>query len=141
MDCFGIMYSGPSRELGDAIAGGDDTTFGVLPSRFHELWALQMGSLLGVGYDPRFTPSTPFETFAFPEGLTPNIHAAACADDPRWRAIAAAAARLNEFRENWLNPPDLVRRFPEVEPGDPDRILPVDEAAAKVLKTRTLTNP
>ncbi len=25
-------------------------------------------------------------------------------------------------------------------PGYPDRILPLDEAAAKVLKTRTLTN-
>jgi hypothetical protein len=28
----------------------------------------------------------------------------------------------------------------EVVPGYPDRILPVDDAAAKVLKTRTLTN-
>jgi hypothetical protein len=28
---------------------------------------------------------------------------------------------------------------PEVVPGYPDRLLPVDEAAAKVLKTRTLT--
>jgi hypothetical protein len=27
-----------------------------------------------------------------------------------------------------------------VVPGYPDRILPLDEAAAKVLKTRTLTN-
>ncbi len=52
----------------------------------------------------------------------------------------AAAARLNDLRENWLNPPDLTRRVPEVVPGYPDRILPVDEAAAKVLKTRTLTN-
>ena len=29
---------------------------------------------------------------------------------------------------------------PEVVPGYPNRILPRDEAAAKVLKTRTLTN-
>ncbi len=29
--------------------------------------------------------------------------------------------------------------MPEVVPGYPDRLLPVDEAAAKVLKTRTLT--
>ena len=54
-------------------------------------------------------------------------------------AIAAAAARLNELRENWLNPPDLVRREPEVVPGYPDRLLPVDEAAAKELAKRTLT--
>jgi len=29
---------------------------------------------------------------------------------------------------------------PEVVPGYPDRILPKDAAAAKILKTRTLTN-
>ena len=38
-----------------------------------------------------------------------------------------------------LNPPDLVQRVPEVVSGYPDRILPVDEKAAKVLKDRTLT--
>jgi len=27
--------------------------------------------------------------------------------------FAAAAARLNELRENWLNPSDLVRRSPD----------------------------
>jgi type II restriction/modification system DNA methylase subunit YeeA len=122
------------------IARDDDTTFGILHSRFHELWALRMGTWLGVGNDPRYTPSTTFETFPFPQGLTPDIPAAAYADDPRAQAIAAAAAELNETRERWLNPPDLVTRVPEVVPGYPDRLLPVDEAAAKVLKTRTLTN-
>src|SRR5258708_369961 len=34
----------------------------------------------------------------------------------------------------------LVRRVPEVVPGFPDRILPVDPEAAAILKTRTLTN-
>ena len=34
----------------------------------------------------------------------------------------------------------LVTRVPEVVQGYPDRILPNDEAAAQVLKTRTLTN-
>jgi hypothetical protein len=33
-----------------------------------------------------------------------------------------------------------VVREPEVVPGYPDRILPVDEAAAKLLAKRTLTN-
>jgi type II restriction/modification system DNA methylase subunit YeeA len=75
-----------------------------------------------------------------PEGLTPDIPAADYADDPRAQTIAAAAARLNELRETWLNPPDLVRREPEVVPGYPDRILPRDEEAAKELKKRTLTN-
>lgn len=123
-----------------AIARDDDTTFGILHSRIHELWSLRMGTFLGVGNDPRYTPSTTFETFPFPEGLTPNIPAADYAADPRAIAIAGAAARLNELRENWLNPADLVRREPEVVPGYPDRILPVNDAAAKELAKRTLTN-
>jgi type II restriction/modification system DNA methylase subunit YeeA len=89
---------------------------------------------------PRYTPSTTFETFPFPQGLTPNIPAAEYAADPRAQKIAAAAARLNELRENWLNPADLVKRVPEVVPGYPDRILPVSDAAEKELKKRTLTN-
>lgn len=124
----------------DIIARDDDTTFGILHSRFHELWSLRMGTFLGVGNDPRYTPSTTFETFPFPQGLTPNIPAADYANDPRAIKIARAADRLNELRENWLNPPDLVVRQPEVVAGYPDRILPKDADAAKVLKTRTLTN-
>lgn len=123
-----------------AVARDDDTSFGILHSRFHELWALRMGTFLGVGNDPRYTPSTTFETFPFPEGLTPDISAADYAADPHAQKIAAAAARLNELRENWLNPADLIVREPEVVPGYPDRILPKDEAAAKELKKRTLTN-
>lgn len=123
-----------------SIARDDDTTFGILHSRFHEIWSLRMGTFLGVGNDPRYTPTTTFETFPFPEGLTPNIPAADYAADPRTQKIAAAAARLNELRENWLNPADLVKRVPEVVPGYPDRILPVSEEAEKLLKKRTLTN-
>ena len=80
------------------------------------------------------------ETFPFPEGLAPNIRAAEHADDPRAVTISAAARRLNELREAWLNPPDLVERVPEVAPGYPDRIVPVSAKAAAILKTRTLTN-
>ena len=123
-----------------AIARDDDTTFGILHSRMHELWSLRLCTWLGVGNDPRYTPSTTFETFPFPEGLTPNIPAADYASDPRAIAIAEAAKRLNELRENWLNPADLVERVPEVVPGYPDRILPKNEDAAKELKKRTLTN-
>ena len=122
-----------------AIARDDDTTFGILHSRFHELWALRMGTWLGVGNDPRYTPTTTFETFPFPEGLTPNIPAPTYADDPRAIAIAAAARELNEKREAWLNPPEWVNRVPEVVPGYPDRIVPKDDEAAKHLKDRTLT--
>ena len=122
------------------IARDDDTTFGILHSRFHELWSLRMGTWLGVGNDPRYTPSTTFETFPFPEGLTPDLPASAYAADPRAQAIAAAAAELDRLRQAWLNPPDLVRREPEVVPGYPDRLLPVDDEAAAILKKRTLTN-
>ena len=122
------------------IARDDDTTFGILHSRFHELWALRTCSWLGKGNDPRYTSTTTFRTFPFPEGLQPNIPAENYADDPRAQAIATAAQRLVELRNNWLNPPEWVKREPEVVQGYPDRILPVDEAAAQQLKKRTLTN-
>lgn len=121
-----------------AIAREDDATFGILHSRFHEAWALRLGTSLEDR--PRYTPSTTFETFPFPQGLTPDIPAANYVGDPRAVAIAEAARRLNELRENWLNPPDLVKRVPEVVPNYPDRVLPVDEKAAQELKKRTLTN-
>ncbi len=123
-----------------AIARDDDTSFGLLHSKPHEIWTLRLGGWHGVGNDPQYTPSLGFETFPFPEGLTPNIPPADYASDPRAIAIAAAAKRLDELRENWLNPADLVRRVPEVVAGYPDRILPVDDNAALVLKKRTLTN-
>jgi type II restriction/modification system DNA methylase subunit YeeA len=114
-----------------AIARDDDTTFGILHSRFHEAWSLRLGTWLGVGNDPRYTPTTTFETFPFPEGLTPNIPAAAYAADPRAIRIAQAAKRLDDLRKAWLNPPDLIRIEAEVVPGYPDRILPKDADAAK----------
>jgi type II restriction/modification system DNA methylase subunit YeeA len=50
----------------NAIARDDNFTFGVLQSKLHEVWALRQGTSLGVGNDPRYTPSTCFETFPFP---------------------------------------------------------------------------
>jgi len=133
----------PSRVLPDsatvAIARDDGTSFGILQSRFHEAWSLALCTWLGVGNDPRYTPSTTFETFPFPEGLTPDIPAKSYASDPRAGAIAATAKRLDDLRQNWLNPPDLVKLVPEIVPGYPDRILPVDAKAAEELKKRTLT--
>ena len=77
-----------------AIARDDDYTFGVLHSRIHELWALQMGTQLETR--PRYTPTTCFETFPFP---TP-------AEEQR-AAIAKEAEELNRLREGWLNPPGV----------------------------------
>jgi type II restriction/modification system DNA methylase subunit YeeA len=115
-----------------AIARDDDTTFGILHSRFHELWTLRMCTFLGVGNDPRYTPSTTFETFPFPKGLSKL--------DTRSIKIAEAAQNLDKLRTHWLNPPELVRREKDVVETFPDRLIPVSDAAAAELKKRTLTN-
>ena len=120
------------------IARNDDTAFGILHSRFHEAWSLRLGTSLEDR--PRYTPTTTFETFPFPEGLSPDIPAADYAEDPRAQAIAEAARRLVELRDRWLNPPEWVEWVDEPMPGYPKRPVPRDETAAKHLKKRTLTN-
>jgi len=108
------------------IPRDDDETFGLLSSRFHVVWAVSAGGRLGVGNDPVYTTSKCFDPYPFPYGKNAE-------------AIAAAARRLNELRENWLNPPEWTERIPEVVPGYPVRIVakPGHEAD---LKKRTLTN-
>jgi len=123
-----------------AFARDDDTTFGILHSRFHEAWSLALASRHGVGNDPTYNNVTCFETFPFADGLIPDRPAMAYAGDPRAEAIAVAARALVEARDHWLNPPELVRHVPEVVPGLPDRLLPRDEEAAVMLRDRTLTN-
>ena len=93
----------------DVFAFDDDYSFGILHSRMDEHWARAMGTQLReVESGFRYTPTTCFETFPFPEP-----------DDAQREAIGEAAARLNELREGWLNPPGA---------SDAD------------LKERTLTN-
>ena len=123
-----------------AIARDDDTTFGILHSRFHEALVAAARHLAGVGNDPRYTPTTTFATFPFPEGLTPDVPAAAYADDPRATAIADAARRLVELRDRWLNPPEWVDWIDEPVPGYPKRPVPTATADLQQLKRRTLTN-
>ncbi len=53
-------------------------------------------------------------------------------------AIAEAACKLNQVRENWFNPPEWIERQPEVIAGYPERIIPKPEYAAQ-LNQRTLT--
>jgi type II restriction/modification system DNA methylase subunit YeeA len=147
----------PDKNL-TVVARSDDVTFGILHSRFHELWSLRLGTSLEDR--PRYTPTTTLETFPFPEHLTPRETAPVIpanagiqtADGERtaghWtpasagvtaQAIAIAAQRLDELRENWLNPPEWVDRISEIVVGYPDRIVakPGHEAD---LKKRTLTN-
>ncbi len=120
------------------IARDDDTTFGILHSRFHEIWSLRLGTSLEDR--PRYTPTTTFETFPFPPGLTPDIPASDYAGDPRAKAVASAARGLVELRDRWLSPPEWVEWTDEPVLGYPKRPVPRDEAAAKALKKRTLTN-
>jgi len=62
----------PTQVLPDSalivIANNDDFTFGVLHSRFHELWARRTGTQLREAESGfRYTPSTTFETYPFPK--------------------------------------------------------------------------
>ena len=101
--------------------------------------AARPGSWLGTSLEdrPHYTPTTTIETFPFPGGLSPDIPAADYAGDPRAAAIAEAAGRLAGLRERWLNPREWVDK---PAPGYPKRPVTRDEAAAKALKDRTLTN-
>jgi hypothetical protein len=133
------------------FARDDDYFFGVLHSRFHEAWARAQGTQLREresGF--RYTPTTCFETFPFPEPT-----------EQQEIEIAAVAKELNDLRENWLNPPEWtttrVLEFPGSIDGpwsrfvvDPDacgigmvhypRTAARDDECAKKLAKRTLTN-
>ena len=98
-----------------AIARDDDYTFGVLHSRFHELWARGVGTQLReVESGFRYTPTTCFETFPFPEST-----------EEQRDVISGAAVQLNNLREGWLNPVS--------DNGEP-------ALEGKALRQRTLTN-
>jgi len=130
---------------GDAtviVARDDDTSIGILQSRIHQVWALRQGSSLGVGNDPRYTPTSCFETFPFPKSLEPNIPAADYAGEPNAKMIAAAAQELVKLRDHWLNPPewtDWVITSEEQAAGFPRRPVAKSGCESK-LKERTLTN-
>lgn len=77
------------------FATDQDYDFGILHSRVHEVWSLAQGTSLEDR--PRYTPSTCFETFPFPEP-TP---------DQRER-IAAAAKHLDEIRNHLFSADDAL---------------------------------
>ena len=80
----------------------DDYFFGILHSRIHTVWAAAIGTQLRDAKSGlRYTPTTCFETFPFPEPT-----------DEQRAAIAAAAAELHRLRANWLNPVDLLGNSP-----------------------------
>ena len=106
----------------------------------HRPWPSGCARGSGRATTPRYTPSTTFETFPFPAGLTPDVPAAEYATDPRATAVAEAARRLIELRDRWLNPPEWVDWVEEPVPGYPQRAVLCDEEAARALRKRTLTN-
>jgi len=134
-----------------AFAFDDDFSLGIMHSRAHVAWAAIQGTQLREKESgDRYTPTSCFETFPFPEPT------AAQRD-----AIAAAAKELDTLRSNWLNPPEWTREEVLTFPGSVDgpwaryvtepnakgigavrypRIVPADDAAAKKLAKRTLTN-
>lgn len=71
------------------FARDDDFFFGVLHSRYHEVWSLATCGRLETR--PQYTPTTSFETFPLPEGTPENV-----------AAVAAAAHELDTARCNWL---------------------------------------
>lgn len=120
------------------IASDGYAFFALVHSRPHELWALRLGTSLEDR--PRYTPSTTFETFPFPEGLTPNHSAESLRASRFAKRIEEAGIMLDSLRESWLNPTDLVKSEPEVTPGYPERVLSKNLAADDELRKRTLTN-
>jgi len=144
-----------------AFTTDDDYFFGVLHSRFHEVWALATGTQLREkesGF--RYTPTTCFETFPLPfaddtaeEDPLQTVARFRAADyhfdqdnvlreDPTLTssgehraAIAAAAKELNELRECWLNPPEWTQTRVLEFPGS------VDGPWARHIDKSTIENP
>lgn len=134
----------PAQVLADSqvvvIAKENDIYFGILSSKYHEIWSLKLCTWLGKGNDPRYNPKTIFETFPFPRGLEPNRSSNELDSSNIAQKISLAARNLNELRENWINPTELINAFPEIIGGYPNRIVPKDKTAEKILSKRTLTN-
>lgn len=86
-----------------AFARDDDYFFGVLHSRFHEVWARSQGSQLREAESGfRYTPTTCFETFPFPWPLELPEKKLTAQQKQHQDAICSAAKALNEQRQNWL---------------------------------------
>ena len=122
------------------IARDDDTTFGILHSRFHEVWSLRLGTSLEDR--PRYTPTTTFETFPFPVGsdartcLLPTMRERPARRQPSQMppdgssSCATGGSTRPNGSSGWTSRSQAIRKRP----------VPRDEDAAKALKTRTLTN-
>ena len=119
-----------------AIARADDTTFGILHSRFHELWALRMGTSLEDR--PRYTPTTCFETFPFPAGLTPGDTAHQRTEALEGGALIPADLPDTLPAENFMpnQPPAPVHQAPvAIKTISPRQAATAIAQAAQLLNT------
>ena len=135
-----IFIQLPAKVLPDkmliVIARSDHTTFGVLHSRFHEVWSLGLCTWLGKGNDPRYTPTTTFETFPFPEGIlhpfdrSHGLRGNVGCDAPRHESQEQCA--VHSHAGAWERSPSPL---PKVGRGDfdPDSHFPAIAQAAKNL--------
>ena len=119
------------------IAREDDLMFGLLQSRFHELWSLRKGSDLQDR--PRYTHTSTFATFPFPNGMTPDLPVDKAMAAQGAEAISAAARELDRLRMAWLWPEGSWSEEREVVATLPARRVPADQAAMDLLKRRTMT--
>lgn len=82
------------------FARSDDFFLGILESRFHKLWARETHNPLE--NRPRYRIGHSFESFPFPDGLTPSTELPALMANPLARAIANEAQALTRARDNAL---------------------------------------
>ena len=136
------------------FARSDDFFFGVLHSRFHEVWSLAQGTQLEDR--PRYTPTTCFETFPFPWDHRLPVAELSPTQQAHHERISEAARTLDALRSRWLNPPEWtseeILEFPATPGGPWDRfitpgsstahyarLIPRDADSATQLASRTLT--
>lgn len=134
------------------FGNSEDYVVGVLHSRAHELWARSQGTQLREAESGfRYTPTTCFESFPFPEPFAALR-----------QKIASAANDLDRLRNQWLSPPEWTTTEELCFPGSADgpwkryvrdvdpvsgigtvrypRIVPKNADFGMKLKARTLTN-
>ena len=131
-----------------AITMADDTTFGILSSRLHEVWSLANASMHGVGNDPTYNAKSCFETFPFPQGLTPLDTAHQQTEAVQGGALIPAnllesfgpiveSEKASKATENKAISPKLNAKITSKEPGLVASLPPPGQGVASPSAART----
>ena len=92
----------PDRGL-IVFARDDDWFFGVLHSRYHEIWCRRVSAQLrGKPFGFRYAPATCFLPFPFPWPPATPLGRLTRAQEEQRTAIAQAARTLDSLRREWL---------------------------------------